>query len=99
MAQERLATTTACGHEVQGRELAGDRHVGFSVHHCGVARSRCGQDVAGGGVGAPVESLGILLNLLEHFAVGGQAGMGLVEQEKVIVPFTEGFLGGLVAGG
>ena len=34
-AQEGLATTTACGHEVQGRELAGDRHVEFSVHHCG----------------------------------------------------------------
>ena len=30
-----LATTTARGHEVQGRELAGDRHVGISVHHCG----------------------------------------------------------------
>jgi hypothetical protein len=28
-----LATTTTCRHEVQGRELAGDRHVRFSVHH------------------------------------------------------------------
>ncbi len=27
-----LATTTAGAHEVQGRGLAGDRHVGFSVH-------------------------------------------------------------------
>ena len=44
-----------------------------------------------------MESLGILLNLLEHFAVGRQAGMGLVEQEKMIVPFAEGFLGSLVA--
>jgi hypothetical protein len=66
--------------------------VGFSVH-------QCGQDMAGGGVGAPVESLGILLNLVERFAVGREAGMGLVEQEKVIVPFAEGFLGSLVAGG
>jgi hypothetical protein len=26
-----LATTTADGHEVQGRDLAGDRHVVFSL--------------------------------------------------------------------
>ena len=31
-AQEGLTTTTACLHEVQGRGLAGDRHVRFSVH-------------------------------------------------------------------
>jgi hypothetical protein len=31
-AEEGLATTTAGGHEVQGRELAGDRHVDISVH-------------------------------------------------------------------
>ena len=30
-AQEGLTTTTACRHEVQGRELAGDRHVNFSI--------------------------------------------------------------------
>ncbi len=124
MAQAGLATTTACGHEVQGRELAGDRHVGFSVHHCGGivgclfgwlrvrsdlphdtlrgswgTRSGCGQEMAGGGVGALVEALGIFLNLLEGFAVRREMGVGLVEQEKVIVPFAQGFLGGLVAGG
>jgi hypothetical protein len=55
--------------------------------------------VAGCGVGALVEAFCILLNLLDGFAVGRKAGVGLVEQEKVIVPFAERFLGGLVAGG
>src|SRR5882757_6374778 len=55
--------------------------------------------MAGGGVGAVVEAFQILLNLLDGFAVWREAGVGLVEQEKVIVPFAEGFLGGLVAGG
>jgi len=59
----------------------------------------CGQKMAGGGVGALVEAFRILLNLLDGFAVLRKAGVGLVEQEKVIVPFTEGFLGALVAGG
>src|SRR5882757_3827620 len=51
------------------------------------------------GVGALVEALGIFLNLLDGFAVRRKAGMGLVEQEKVIVPFAKRFLGGLVPGG
>src|SRR6266566_9031783 len=55
--------------------------------------------MAGSGVGALVEALGIFLNLLEGFAVRREMGVGLVEQEKVIVPFAQGFLGGLVAGG
>ena len=45
--------------------------------------------MAGGGVGALVESLGILLNLLDGFAAGREVGVGLVEEEKVIVPFAE----------
>ena len=71
----------------------------FSVHHCGSAWLCRGEEMAGGGVGALVEVLGMFLNLLEGFAVGREAGVGLVEQEKVIVPFAEGFLRGLVAGG
>src|ERR1700716_3830928 len=55
--------------------------------------------MAGIGVGAVVEAFRILLNLLDGFAVRGEVGVGFVEQEKVIVPFAEGFLGGLVAGG
>jgi len=55
--------------------------------------------MAGGGVGALVEALGIFLNLLEGFAVRREMGVGLVEEEKVIVPFAEGLLGGFVAGG
>jgi hypothetical protein len=55
--------------------------------------------MAGCGVGALMEALGILLDLLDGFAVGRQAGVGLVEKEKVIVPFAEGFLGGLEACG
>ena len=39
------------------------------------------------------------LDLFDGFAVGRQAGVGLVKEEKVIVPFAEGFLCGLVAGG
>jgi hypothetical protein len=46
-----------------------------------------------------VEALGIFLNLLDGFAVEREAGVGLVEEEKVIVPFAERFLCGLVAGG
>jgi hypothetical protein len=42
-----------------------------------------------GGIGMLVEALGILLNLLDGFAVLLEAGMGLMEQEKVIVPFAE----------
>ena len=55
--------------------------------------------MAGGGVGAMVEALGILLNLLECFAVLLEVGVGLVKQEEVIVPFAECFLGGFVASG
>src|SRR5258705_8653923 len=55
--------------------------------------------MAGGGVGALVEAFHILLDVLDRFAVRREAGVGLVEEEKVIVPFAEGFLGGLVAGG
>src|SRR6266851_4603542 len=55
--------------------------------------------MAGSGVGALVEAFRILLNLLDGFAVGREAGVGLMEQEKVIVPFAERFLGGLVARG
>ena len=44
--------------------------------------------MAGGGVGALVEALGILLNLLECFAVLLEIGVGLVKQEEVIVPFA-----------
>jgi hypothetical protein len=55
--------------------------------------------MAGGVVGALVEALGIFLNLLDGFAVWREVGVGLVEEEKVIVPFAERFLGGLVAGG
>ena len=51
-------------------------------------RSGCGQEMAGSGVGALVEALGIFLNLLEGFAVRREMGVGLVEQEKVIVPFA-----------
>src|SRR6267154_4123073 len=55
--------------------------------------------MAGGGVGALVEALGIFLNLFDGFAVRREVGVGLVEQEKVIVPLAEGFLGGFVTGG
>src|SRR5258708_4097424 len=58
-----------------------------------------GQKVAGGGVGATVEAPHGFLDLLDGFAVRREAGVGLVEQEKMIVPFAEGFLGGLVAFG
>src|ERR1700760_910027 len=65
----------------------------------GTGWSGCGQEMAGGGVGAVVEALGIFLDLLDGFTVGREAGVGVMEEEKVIVPFTEGFLGGFVAGG
>ena len=55
--------------------------------------------MAGGGVGALVEAFHILLDVLDRFAVRREAGVGLVEEEKVIVPFAEGSLGGFVAGG
>jgi len=62
-------------------------------------QSGCGQEMAGCGVGLVVEALGIFLNLFDGFAVGRQAGVGLVEEEKVIVPFAERFLRGFEAGG
>ena len=46
-----------------------------------------------------VEALGIFLDMLDGFAVRREVGVGLVEEEKVIVPFAEGSLGGFVAGG
>ena len=55
--------------------------------------------MAGGGVGALVEALRIFLDLLDCLAILRETAVSLVEQEKVIVPFAEGFLGGLVAGG
>ena len=71
----------------------------LSVHHCDVAWLRRGQETAGGGVGGVVEPFGIFLNLLDGFAVRREVRVGLVEEEEVIVPFAQGFLGGLVAGG
>ena len=94
-----LATTTACGHEAQGRELAGDHHVRSSVHPRGLERSRGRQQMTCGGIGTLVKTLRIFLNLFDGFAVLLQASMGLVEQKKVIVPFAERLLGRLVTGG
>jgi hypothetical protein len=50
-AQEGLATTTTCRHEVQGRELAEDRHVGFSVHQIGFTSEIRSADEEAGGFG------------------------------------------------
>jgi hypothetical protein len=55
--------------------------------------------MAGRGVGALVEAFRILLDVLDGFAVRREAGVGLVEEEKVIVPFAERFLRGLVTFG
>jgi hypothetical protein len=40
IAKKGLATTTASGHEVQGREFAEDRHVRFSLHYPGASAPR-----------------------------------------------------------
>jgi hypothetical protein len=71
----------------------------FSVHQRGSVWLRSCQKVAGGGVGALVEALGIFLDVLDGFAVGREAGVGLMEEKKVIVPFAERFLHRLEAGG
>jgi hypothetical protein len=55
--------------------------------------------MAGGGVGALVEALHIFLDLLDRLAILRETGVSLVEQEKVIVPLAERFLGGFIAGG
>jgi hypothetical protein len=44
--------------------------------------------MACGGIGALVEAFRILLNLFDGFTVLREAGVGLLEQEKVIVPFA-----------
>ena len=99
-AREGLATTTTSGHEVQGRELAEDRHVGIQ---CTPAWAGTAQIVTrscrAAALALPRRRIGFLVNLFGGGALFGEGCPGFFEEEEVVVPGAQGLLGVLESGG